>query len=427
MAYLLFNKAKEEGMSIELNWQDQDSSSGLSFRSVFPDGDLNRIMLCGGHVGRSHGNNMKEYKAKKMVDKGFLDKHKKDYPSLQSVECVCAGKKHSKNCGCINDNFIVSAKRNHFSALKQSGNDPSEYARRMRILGKYHCRDIHSWVTDKGVEEQCGFHPQKVCSCGKCSSKSKDCEQDHDNDSTRNDKDKPNSKSAENLSKGVNNSELSDSINSDKDDISESDDHSSTDKDDNSDRDDSNESEQDDKRDRDDSNDSDNDENSSSDHSGESDSDDSSDSDPEDIQCDGKPYKTRAVLKCPLHALLYKIECNRVARKATDVVHSEMGRGHSNLPESKFNVLTRFRSKNVNLHQLHYEFITNVGLCQSNMTYMYKTIGPQYHWMRPLLAQMGLPIPDGIEDVWEGENRQRMTALEKKRTEKAKRDRVRRK
>lgn len=67
MAYLLFKKAKEEGMNVELNWQDQDSTAELSFRSIFPDGELHRVMLCGGHVGRSHGNNLKEYKSKKVL------------------------------------------------------------------------------------------------------------------------------------------------------------------------------------------------------------------------------------------------------------------------------------------------------------------------------------------------------------------------
>ena len=76
MAHKLFSKAKEEGMHFEVNWQDQDSSSGKSFRSVFLDGQLSRVMLCGGHVGRSNGKNLKEYKSKKVLDKGFIDQHK---------------------------------------------------------------------------------------------------------------------------------------------------------------------------------------------------------------------------------------------------------------------------------------------------------------------------------------------------------------
>ena len=35
----------------------------------------------------------------------------------------------------MSDEFLARAKSNHFSALKQAGNDPEEYANRMRILG----------------------------------------------------------------------------------------------------------------------------------------------------------------------------------------------------------------------------------------------------------------------------------------------------
>lgn len=38
-------------------------------------------------------------------------------------------------------------------------------------------------------------------------------------------------------------------------------------------------------------------------------------------------------LKCKLHSLMYEIECERVSKKAKDVVHNELCRGHSNLPE----------------------------------------------------------------------------------------------
>lgn len=51
-------------MSVHVNWQDGDSSSDISFRSIFPDRELSRVMLCGGHVGRAHANNLKEYKGK---------------------------------------------------------------------------------------------------------------------------------------------------------------------------------------------------------------------------------------------------------------------------------------------------------------------------------------------------------------------------
>ena len=58
LAEVCFTKAKEEGMVVAINWQDADSSSAKSFRYVFPDNSLSRVMLCGGRVGRAHGNNL---------------------------------------------------------------------------------------------------------------------------------------------------------------------------------------------------------------------------------------------------------------------------------------------------------------------------------------------------------------------------------
>lgn len=388
LAYELFKIAKEEGLNVEINWQDQDSTAEISFREVFPDGELNRVMLCGGHIGRSHGNNLKEYKTKKVLDKGFIDKYKKVFPKIANVKCCCEGKKHSKTCGCMSDEFIAASKRNHFSALKQSGNDPEEYARRMKVLGKYHSRNIHTWENDDGMKEECEFHPLIVCSCGEC----------------------PKVR------------EMSQGDVGDEDDVEESSSHhgihevgSSVDDCQSS------------------SADEDFDEDFESDV-GEGDiggSDEDTDSECSDdevtLKCAGKQYSTRHALTCELHSLLYEIECHRIASKAKDIVHTEMGRGHSNLPESKFNVLTRFRTKNVNLHKLHYEFITNIGLCQSNMTFMYKAAGASYHWMRELYCTMSLPIPDGLEEIWKQENQIRMKGLTRQKSAQSKLSRVKNK
>ena len=96
-----------------------------------------------------------------------------------------------------------------------------------------------------------------------------------------------------------------------------------------------------------------------------------------------------------------------------------MGKGHSNLSETKFHVLTKFRPKDVNLHQLHYEFSTNLGLCQSHMTFLGKCKGSSYHWARDLFAKMGLPEVEGLDDIVTKENVERMRRLEmQKRTSK---------
>ena len=46
-----FKRAKEEGLQIEVHWQDADSSSSNAVKEVFPEAE---IMICGGHVGRAH-------------------------------------------------------------------------------------------------------------------------------------------------------------------------------------------------------------------------------------------------------------------------------------------------------------------------------------------------------------------------------------
>ena len=64
--------------------------------------------------------------------------------------------------------LLARAKSNHFSALKQCGTTPNEYAKRMRILEKYHSQDIHQWTVADGKSDKCPWHPQYVCSCGGC-------------------------------------------------------------------------------------------------------------------------------------------------------------------------------------------------------------------------------------------------------------------
>ena len=96
-----------------------------------------------------------------------------------------------------------------------------------------------------------------------------------------------------------------------------------------------------------------------------------------------------------------------------------MGKGHSNLPESKFHVLIKFRPKDVNLHQLHYEFSTNLGVCQSDMTFLGKCKGSSHHWARDPFAKMDLPEVDGLDDIVTKENVERMSRFERQKMDKA--------
>lgn len=92
-----------------------------------------------------------------------MSRHKDEFPSVEEVMCSCKGKLHSARCGCFNDQFIESARRNLFCAITQCGNNASAFAQRMRDLGRYHARGIHSWD-----RRECSFHPLRVCCCGKC-------------------------------------------------------------------------------------------------------------------------------------------------------------------------------------------------------------------------------------------------------------------
>lgn len=94
-------------MVVAVNWQDADSSSAKSFRYVFPDSSLSRVIFCGGHVGCSHANNLKDYKSKKSVDRSFISIYVKNYPQLAS-----------KKCGCMSDKFLGRAKKQPFFSPK---------------------------------------------------------------------------------------------------------------------------------------------------------------------------------------------------------------------------------------------------------------------------------------------------------------------
>ena len=146
----LWAQAKEQGLKVEINWQDADSSSAKGFRYSFSNEQESRVMLCGGHVGRAHGKKLEELKGMSTFTPAFIALHKSKFPAVESVKCCCAGKKHTfvatRNkpvCGCIGPGFIQNAKRNHYCALVQAGNSPEKYRDTMMALGKYHSRDIH--------------------------------------------------------------------------------------------------------------------------------------------------------------------------------------------------------------------------------------------------------------------------------------------
>ena len=114
MADVLFGQAKNEGMIVEVNFQDADSSSMNSLKKHFPTADY----LCGGHLARAHGNQLEAIS--KM----------KTHESLPGLTCKC--KRHSKKCGCLTESFLLNAKINFFSALKSCGTSAAEFEKTIK-------------------------------------------------------------------------------------------------------------------------------------------------------------------------------------------------------------------------------------------------------------------------------------------------------
>ena len=140
-----------------------------------------------------------------------------------------------------------------------------------------------------------------------------------------------------------------------------------------------------------------------------------------DVKCEGKAYKTRNVLTCPYHSLAYQIECEKRVQQPHDVIHHVLGSSHTTQNEAFHNVLTCFRPK----HSQITRFITtNLGLLQSNMTYMNRVHGMGYHWLPDLLQRMGLPLLHGVEAVLKQANAKRFQMLQHSKTEAAKKKKI---
>lgn len=119
-----------------------------------------KVYKCGEHVGRAQSNNLKEA-AKKTVFRGYENQVQNKISETETVKCKC--KQHRAGCGCISDSMIKGASIKHFCCQQQCI-DPDDYAQSIRVLWKYHVRDIHTWDKDGS----CNFHPVRTCSCKKC-------------------------------------------------------------------------------------------------------------------------------------------------------------------------------------------------------------------------------------------------------------------
>ena len=86
--------------------------------------------------------------------------------------------------------------------------------------------------------------------------------------------------------------------------------------------------------------------------------------------------------------------------------------------------MLRFRSKDVPLERLHYQLSTNLGLLQSNLTYMHEKVGTHYHWIPELYRRMKLPVFDGVQEALQRYNIERKRRLAEIKTNEHKKRRV---
>ena len=145
----------------------------------------------------------------------------------------------------------------------------------------------------------------------------------------------------------------------------------------------------------------------------------------EELDCKGKEYHTRHPIKCPMHSLAFEIECHYRASQAEKLIHPILGMGYTNQNEASHNVFIRYRAKTYHMERLHYIVSTNLGLLQSNMTYMFKEKGPGYHWILELFNRLNLPLFDGMKEAVVMANTDCMKKIEKSREKQTKTERVR--
>ena len=137
----LFKKAKEEGMNIEVQWQDADSSSSKSVADLFPNA---KVMICGGHAGRAHKKQLEKLQKMKKFTVDSIKKYDKNFPSVGDVVCHCS--RHKPGCGCLSDKFIERA-RNNFSFILSNSDSAEEL-----LEGYADWPDMHATSTSGMME-----------------------------------------------------------------------------------------------------------------------------------------------------------------------------------------------------------------------------------------------------------------------------------
>ena len=124
-----------------------------------------------------------------------------------------------------------------------------------------------------------------------------------------------------------------------------------------------------------------------------------------DGNSNGKKYKTRYKLKCQYHWLT-KLNC---------II--EVNRQNGLFPRNSVEATQiRLRKKSWNIQRVHYHTSTNLGLLESNLTFMHSIRGIQYHWLPELYAEFELPDVDGVKAFYKVKNRAREARRQKRQT-----------
>ena len=95
----------------------------------------------------------------------FIALHESKFPTIESVNCSCVGKKHAfvatRNksvCGCIGPGFIQNAKRNHYCALAGCSHEKYRNIILVRLGDRFreHLRDVEK--NDKDASKPVARH-----------------------------------------------------------------------------------------------------------------------------------------------------------------------------------------------------------------------------------------------------------------------------
>ena len=73
-------------MMVSINWQDDDSSTSRAIKETYRDAE---IILCRGHEGRSHLNQLKNLMSMKRFNNKTLKAHHKHIAGLSNETCWC--------------------------------------------------------------------------------------------------------------------------------------------------------------------------------------------------------------------------------------------------------------------------------------------------------------------------------------------------